>query len=319
MRDYITNLGNEIFESVQPYVGNRDIVGRAADGDVHFRIDEVAEEAMEKALDKLEREGLKFAYLSEKEGEVILMSKNPEYLFLIDPIDGSRPAKSGFPQWCVNLAVAPYSEKPTVGDVKYAFMKEADGTEYYSERGRGTALNFDGKEFGPLPSQKTSIDGSSLIIEVCGNEQSVANIIYTPLLRKSWPQGVFVVSSSSWSVGQLVSGRIDGYIHLAKRIFEEFPEYRDVILHDSGGKLKALLPYDIAPWKLVGEESGLTITDTHGNSLDDMSLTDIGQENQRCVIGTGTKEFHDYLKDTVDEGIEFIKDNPDILEKLMKR
>ncbi len=317
MKEYLRQLGNEIYKTVRPYIGSREILGRAADGDIHFKLDEVAERGMEAALEGLSREGLKIAYFSEKDGELEYLNRNPEYIFLIDPVDGSRPASCGFPCWCVNIAVAPYSERPIVGDVQYAFMKEADGTEYLAERGKGATIIIDGTPHEVKPSEKTELEGSSLILEFCGNEQTIAGLIYAPLLAKAWPTGVSVVSSGSWSIGQLARGKVDGYIHLAKRIYEEFPEYRENILQANRGKLKAQFPYDIAPPVLIGEESGLTMTDTRGNSHNNMSLIDISPENQRCTIAAGTEEIHGILKDTVNERIAWLKSKPHILNELI--
>ena len=312
MKKYLQQLGNEIYKTVQPFLGDREIYGRAADGDLHFKLDEIAERGMESALKGLSREGLKFAYFSEKDGKLIFESERPDYLYVIDVVDGSRPAICGFPQWCVNIASAPYSENPTVGDVQYAFMKEADGTEYIAERGNGASIIINGSESGPSPSTNREISGSSLIIEVCGSEQTIGSLINIPLIKKAWPTGVFLVNSSSWTIGQLSRGKIDGYVHPTKRIFDEFPEYREKILQESGGKLKGLFPYDIAPWNLIGTESGLVITDSYGNSLDNMSLVDISAENQRCVVAAGTEELHKEIMNTVNSRIDWIKERVDL-------
>jgi fructose-1,6-bisphosphatase/inositol monophosphatase family enzyme len=114
-------------------------------------LDDIAEREMEAALKKLSKSGLRFTYFSENEGKIITESSAPDYLFIIDTVDGSRPAKSGFPWWCVNIGVASYSEKPVMRDVEYAFMKEADGTEYYAEKGKGAIITISGKDIRPTP------------------------------------------------------------------------------------------------------------------------------------------------------------------------
>ena len=320
MKDTLIQLGRTIHQTVSPYIGNREITGRAADGDVLFKLDDIAEKGMKAGLEQIKMSGLRVAYFSEEEGRVIKLDDSPNYLFVIDPVDGSRPAKCGFPQWCVNLAVASYTENPTVGDVEFAFMKEANGTEYFAEKGKGAEIISPDatRKMIPSPSAQRKLDKSSLILEICGAEQAIVNYINTPLQTKAWPTGVFIVSSSSWAITQLVQGRIDGYVHPTKRIWNEFQEYRQKMLKEAGGKLKGLFPYDIAPWALIGKEAGLVLTDSYGNSLDDMSLTDISAENQRCTIAAGTPELHKILVDTVAERIEKLKSNKPFLEELIE-
>jgi myo-inositol-1(or 4)-monophosphatase len=309
----IAYIGRKIYKKTLSYIGERKIEGRAADGDVHFGLDEIAETAMETALDKVSKSE-NIAYFSEREGKVETLSQNPEYIFIVDPVDGSRPAQVGFPQWCVSIAVAPYSEDLRVRDVMYAFIKEADGTEHFAEKGKGNLI--DGKN-RPALSTQTNLDEATLVLDVCGHEPAVAGLIYSPLIQKTSPTGTFVVNSSSWTIAQMTKGRIDGFVNLVTRIYEEFPEYRERILENFGGKLKGLMPYDIAPWYLMGSESGLTLTDSRGRSLEDMKLTDISPENQRCAIVASTQELHAEIRSKIDQRIELLKSNMESLDVLI--
>jgi len=88
----IQRLCGEVRDAVRPHVGTagaRDIEGTGASGDATFAIDEVAERRVEDFL----REMGEIAYYTEDRGLVV--NGYPEYLLVIDPIDGTRPAAAG--------------------------------------------------------------------------------------------------------------------------------------------------------------------------------------------------------------------------------
>src|SRR5687767_14733676 len=114
----------------------RERVGTAHGGDPTFAIDERAERV---ATEAFEERG-NVAYFTEDAG--LRMLGRPEHLFLVDPIDGTRPAMAGFESCCVAVAVAPLGDRSpadlTIGDLTDGLVVELPtGTTFEATRGRG--------------------------------------------------------------------------------------------------------------------------------------------------------------------------------------
>ncbi len=97
-------LCNDVAISIEHAVS--DLIGKSdagktlrigADGTPTAKIDEVAENA---AVGVLEAEGRPMRLVSEELGEK-LIGKNPEFTFVLDPIDGTFNAVNNIPFFCV--------------------------------------------------------------------------------------------------------------------------------------------------------------------------------------------------------------------------
>ncbi|HEX9890578.1 MAG TPA: inositol monophosphatase family protein, partial [Actinomycetota bacterium] len=131
---FALDLARRVREAVLPLMGTpgaRDRVGTAHGGDPTYAIDAAAERVVVEAF--AGRPDV--AFFTEDEG--LTVRGRPRSLFLVDPIDGTRPAAAGFETSCVSIAVAPYG-RPTIGDVSYGCIVElASGAEYEARRGGG--------------------------------------------------------------------------------------------------------------------------------------------------------------------------------------
>src|SRR5215216_6751927 len=124
IRAICTDLANELREEVLPHLGahaGRAHSGAAAGGDVTFRIDERAEARMEAFL--AER-APRLAFYSEDRGLVSPAGDRAEWVLVVDPIDGTRPALAGLESCCVSVAAAPLDSKPTMADVAVGCVLE---------------------------------------------------------------------------------------------------------------------------------------------------------------------------------------------------
>ena len=62
----------------------------------------------------------------------------PEWVLIVDPIDGTRPAMAGFEAACVSVAAARLDGEPTMGDVEVGCVVEIkSGAAFVAERGGG--------------------------------------------------------------------------------------------------------------------------------------------------------------------------------------
>ena len=100
-----------------------------ADGTPTQYIDKIAEDVMFEIVDG------KACVLSEEAGFV---EGDSDYLFIVDPIDGTRNASHGIPFYCVSIAIG----KKRLKDVKYALVRNIPtGDTFTAEKGKGAFLN----------------------------------------------------------------------------------------------------------------------------------------------------------------------------------
>lgn len=102
------------------------VIGKNVMGDLTRRIDIMAEEY---AIDMVSKTGLKTWVLSEEKG-LYKLSEKPEYIILLDPLDGSMNYVSQIPFAAVSIAVYKMSgdlhvyRRPLYGVVENVFTKD---------------------------------------------------------------------------------------------------------------------------------------------------------------------------------------------------
>jgi myo-inositol-1(or 4)-monophosphatase len=128
----------------------RDEVSYGATGDATYEVDEPVEAAVVDFFTDLK---LPCRVMTEDKG-VIDYGKDPEYIFLIDPLDGSRNARRGLPLYCSSVAVYDFSANE-LSQAKYAVVERFDAKEeFVAVEGEGATLN--GRRI--KASHKTSMD-----------------------------------------------------------------------------------------------------------------------------------------------------------------
>src|SRR3954466_7963898 len=138
IRELVTDLAATLREEVLPHLGAhaaRAHAGSAEGGDVTFQIDEHAEKRMEAFLADRAPE---VSFYSEDRGLVSPAGDRAEWVLVVDPIDGTRPALAGLESCCVSVAAAPLETDPTMGDVQVGCVLEVkSGRSFVAERGAG--------------------------------------------------------------------------------------------------------------------------------------------------------------------------------------
>src|SRR5262245_3425847 len=133
----IVELAAELRREVLPQLGThagRAHAGEAEGGDVTFAIDERAEARMEEFLAE-RAPGV--AFYSEDRG-MVAPGGEGEWVLIVDPIDGTRPALAGLESCCVSVAAARLDGEPSMGDVEIGCIVEIpSGERFRAERGKG--------------------------------------------------------------------------------------------------------------------------------------------------------------------------------------
>ncbi|WP_456475459.1 bifunctional fructose-bisphosphatase/inositol-phosphate phosphatase [Candidatus Pyrohabitans sp.] len=221
-------------------------VGMGADGTPTEVIDKTAESIVMRHLG----ESGAFFVLSEEAGGVAL-SQEPEYIAVVDPIDGSFNALHGLPFYALSIAFSPYSEDASLADVSIAYVLNLHtGDEFAAERGGGAWYN--GRRIRSVDSRKLS----RATVCVYSTPQSI--VMLMPLLKCI--KRVRTLGSAALEL-----------CHVARGDFDAFVDVRSYLRN-----------VDIAAAKLVVEEAGGAVTDMRGAPLE-ASLLEIERLNLVAV------------------------------------
>jgi fructose-1,6-bisphosphatase/inositol monophosphatase family enzyme len=156
------------------------------------------------------------------------------WLWVLDPLDGTRNYASGIPFFCTNLALC-HDGEPVVG-VTYDPLHEEI---FAAVKGRGAWVNDE-----PIrASEEPSLEASVLGIDM--GYDDVRGAYMLKLLQGLWPgvQSVRIPGSAALGLAYAACGRYDLFVH------------------------NCLFPWDVAAGILLVREAGGAITDREGGAV----------------------------------------------------
>jgi myo-inositol-1(or 4)-monophosphatase len=292
-------LATALRDEVAPELGGhagREHAGAGAGGDVTFAIDERAESFME---DFLAERAPDVAFYSEDRG-LVSPGGTPEWVFVVDPIDGTRPAMAGFEAACVSVAAAPLAHaEPTFADVQVGCIVEIkSGRAFVAERGGGVE---------PAPSLSANADLSRMFwaYGLRGRPvRRIAEVLGELIDSSSVGGGTFDLGSATYDMTRVVTGQLDAYIEPGPRMIADVPAVREEFERIGDGVVLNNSPYDLAAAVLVCEEAGAIVTDAYGESLGPRRLLGSGADFQLSCVTACTPELHARIAAELDAGIE---------------
>lgn len=262
-------------------------------GDAQFSIDKVAEDATREFAT---RAGVSIALFTE-DGDIEIIGKKPEYLLLVDPIDGTRPAAADLEMSSISIAVSRYTDTPRIKDVEYAVLMETKtGATIYGEKER-EAIQYS-NHYSALPnlSKQTSLKHMFWSFEYNGHPVQMMTDAYGHLIDMSANNGgVFIFNSATYSISRIITGQLDAYVDIGNRLLKDKPERLGEFERVGNGKVLHLFPYDIAAAVFLAEKSGVVISDGYGKSLEDTLLVDLSIENQQSCIAASNVTLHEAI------------------------
>jgi len=170
------------------------------------------------------------SFLTEEE---TVEKTSSEYLWVIDPLDGTNNYSHGFPFFCVSIGLYK-NNKPLLGVVYDPLRKEL----FYAEKGKGAFLN----------NKKIKVSKSKKITDcifVTGFYYERGSLMKRTLknmedfFRKN-VRGIRRTGSAALDLCYVASGRLEGYWELK------------------------ISPWDFAAGALIVEEAGGKVTDVNG-------------------------------------------------------
>ncbi|NUM52619.1 MAG: hypothetical protein HUU46_03145 [Candidatus Hydrogenedentes bacterium] len=297
-REFLFDVANAVRVAVEPLVRQakgREIVGSAQSGDTTFGLDKVAEKAL---LTFLREAKMPVAYYSEDAGYATFTTGQPQHLLVVDPIDGSRAAKSGFEGCVISVASTRVIERPRIIDIDNGCVMEIlHQRTFYAERGKGAKIFADGAIKKPKLSKSADLETMSWSLTVPARP---AELIFPTAAKlidlTSLKGGFFACNSTSYSLTRLLTCQYDACVDFANRFLRDIPNIvEDAFINAGRGAVLGIAPYDIAASLLIAREAGCVVTDAFGNSLDDVLLLDSSVANHRSLIAAANKELYEKL------------------------
>jgi len=297
LRGLVIELAEALRAEVLPHIGGtegRAHMGDGAGGDITFAIDERAESLLEEFL---ERRAPHVAFYSEDRG-MVAPETDPEWVLIVDPIDGTRPAMAGFESSCVSVAAARLDDEPCMGDVEVGCVLEIKSGE------RFLALRGEGLEPGAKLSANTSVERMFWSYGLRGRPAVATATVLGELIDASSVGGAtFDLGSATYDMTRIVTGQLDAYIEPGPRMVEEIPGMRAEFERIGGGAVLNNSPYDLAAAALCLDEAGAIVTDASGQSLASRPLLGSGAEFQISCIAASGRELHEAILAAVEAGL----------------
>lgn len=299
-RDVVVDLALSLREQLVGELGahaGRVHADAGRDGDITFAIDERAEAFTERFL--AER-APRLAMFSEDRGMVSPSDGAAEWVLVVDPIDGTRPALAGLESACVAIAAAPLDDaEPTMADVALGVVVEIkSGAVFRAERGRGVE---------PVAhlSPNTEIARMFWTYGFRGRPARELTEVLAELIDASSVQGgTFDLGSASFDMTRILTGQLDAYVEPGPRLVEEVAGMRERFLEVGGGSILNNTPYDIAAATLCLWEAGAVVTDARGEPLDRRPLLGSGPGHQMSCVAAANAELHSAICSSLDSGVE---------------
>jgi len=296
--DMLSRVAAQMKKAVSPYLGKgREVDGIASSGDTTFKLDTIAEKALEEALAQVGYEG--FCY-SEDRG-LITVGRGGTHLLVVDPVDGTRPAVAGFESCCLSLALAEKGTNSCLGDVRCGWIEELKHplAHYACREGGATILHRDtGKEEPCSPSGRENAQQLFFSVELVARPAHYVMTVLEELIDGSTLDGgCFLFNSSAYSLTRLATGQLDAHIDVGARILQELPGAREAFLKAGKGRIITLFPYDIAAAKLIAERAGCVVTDASGKSLDGYPLLMPEDHPRLGILAACSSSLHEELLD----------------------
>ncbi|RLF58202.1 MAG: inositol monophosphatase [Thermoplasmata archaeon] len=198
-----------------------------ADGTPTKYIDKIAENVAIKTIKNAE---VSVDLLSEEAG---FIDNDGEYLFVLDPVDGTRNAMRGIPFFSVSLAIG----KKKLSDIEYGIVKNiANKDEFIVEKHHGAFLNKKPVVIPDMPSSEILYS-----ITLGKNKEAFARYL-------TFPHTLRCFGCASLEMCMVATGALDGYI----------------VSHEH------IRVIDIAASTLFVREAGGIVTDIKGKTLEMM-------------------------------------------------
>jgi myo-inositol-1(or 4)-monophosphatase len=290
-------LRGEVLPLIGSHEGRRHVgePGAGASGDVTFEIDARAESLLERFL---ARHAPDVAFYSEGRG-MVADGSDPEWVLIVDPIDGTRPAMAGLESACVSVAAARLDGEPTMADVEVAWVVEIkSGATFRAERGSGLdprATLSGNRDLGRM-FWTYGLRGRPV--------RPMAEVLADLIDASSVGGATFELGSASYDMTRIATGQLDAYVEPGPRLVADVPGMRAEFERVGGGAILNNSPYDLAAAALCLEEAGALVTDAYGKPIGNRRLLGSSPEYQISCVAAANQDLHRQICAALDAGMK---------------
>src|SRR4029453_3102287 len=302
IRNLVVDLAAALREEVLPHLGAhaaRAHAGAAAGGDGTVEIDEHAERRMAWFLAARAPE---VSFYSEDRGLVSPAGDRAEWVLVVDPIDGTRPALAGLESCCVSVAAARLGSEPTMADVQGGCVLGGKGGQsFVADRGSGL-------EPAANPPANRSLERIFWSYGFRGRPaRALVEVLAELIDASSVGGGTFDLGSATFDMTRIVTGQLDAYVEPGSRMIDDVPAIRTEFEWVGGGAVLNNSPYDLAAATICLEESGAVVTDAYGQPLARRPLLGSDHGFQMSCVAAANPELHAAICAEIDAGIERLR------------
>jgi myo-inositol-1(or 4)-monophosphatase len=120
--------------------------------------------------------------------------------------------------------------------------------------------------------------------------------------------GYFDLGSASFNMTRIVTGQLDAYVDVGRRIVDECPETEPAFLEVGEGSITTNFPYDVAASMLIVREAGGIVTHADGRRLDDHPAVGSSRTHGLAVLAAANAPLHETILAAVDRGMHRLRD-----------
>jgi myo-inositol-1(or 4)-monophosphatase len=297
VRELAVALRGEVLPQLGSHAARAHEPDAAVGGDVTFAIDASAERLLRSYLAEHAPD---VAFYSEDAGLVTPSRARPQWVLVVDPVDGTRPALAGLESCCVSVAAAPFGTDVAMSDVRIGCVVEIpSGRVFLAERGEGLL------EGGPARlSRNERIDRMFWTFGFRGRPARPLTIVLEELIDASSVGGAsFDLGSACFDTMCVVDGRLDAYVEPGPLLVERVPGMRAEFERVGGGAVLNNAPYDLAAAVLIAREAGAIATDGAGEGFDARPLLGSGADHQISACVAANQRLHARIVQHVSSGL----------------
>lgn len=310
-------LAHKIRRKIMPIYGvkQKDVPINKISGDFNYAVDVLAEGEVKRLFEEIWEKGIYYGYVTEDQGLVLpaspagrLPNEKCEWIFMIDPVDGSRPAQIGAENACVQIAVVKGDRKEaTFKDIEYGITTAIkEDKTFVGQKGKGVYKVSNGKLVSVEKRKNitTELKDCSLVYETYSMSPTYTGIVIEPLIKETSFKTEY--PSGSYSALTLVRGQNELHVDVRKRLIDDFPNLPVALKLVS----KSLFPMDVAAGWLMIKELGGKVTDAYGNGLDDVRLWLFdrdgkwSKDNQISWVAAISSQLHKLGLEKIEEGFK---------------
>jgi myo-inositol-1(or 4)-monophosphatase len=177
-------------------------------------------------IDKIKKEFPSHSILAEESGE---HTSEAEYLWVIDPLDGTTNYAHGYPVFCVSIGIMS-DEKVRIGVVYDPSRDEL----FTAEEGKGAFLNDKRIKVSETDSLENSLTATGFAYDIKGKLINLKN--FKNMLQKV--QAVRRAGSAAIDLCYIACGRFDGFWELGLNPWDTAAG--ELIVKEAGGKITRL-------------------------------------------------------------------------------